>query len=101
MKASDCQLDVKTNEVICQECGQAIDGISVMMRQALKNAGQIVRSAARKAFMTNCNNCKANREVVLNKETTNTTCKTCGNAVSITPQMKNVMIELSKANSEE
>lgn len=100
-KSSDALLDTQSNEVICQECGQVIQNIAEPMKRALKNAGQVVRSAAlKKAFMFNCNSCKANREVVLDKSTNKVSCKVCGNELLVHAAMKQAIIEAGK-NSEE
>ena len=89
-KASNCLLDVKTNEVICQECGCSIRGLSKSMILCLKQNGQIVRNNERKGFMMACSSCHANREVVLD-EKNNTICKICHEPIKVTPAFKLAM----------
>lgn len=98
-KDSEALLDVAKNQVICQECGQQIKNISDTMKRVLKNSGQIIRSAAKKAFMMGCTSCKANREVVFD-ESTNTVCKVCGAEIKVHPAMKQAMMEIRKLNTE-
>jgi len=76
MQQSNALLEEKNMEVVCQECGNEIAGISIAMKRTLKSFGQIVRSDQRKAFMLACKSCHANREIVLNEER-KTVCKVC------------------------
>jgi ribosomal protein S27E len=99
-KSSDALLDTTANEVICQECGQPIANITESMKRALKGAGQIIRSALKKAWMFNCNNCKANREVVMDKSTNKVNCKVCGNELQVHAAMKQAMSEAGKIDEE-
>lgn len=75
LKASNAVLNPQTLEVICLECDKPITNISEAMKRALKSFGQVIREE-RKAFLMACNNCKANREVVLNQDD-ETVCKIC------------------------
>jgi len=91
-QSSEALLDTKTNEVICQACGRAITNISEAMKRTLKGAGQVVRAAAKKAFMVHCHACHANREVVLNAAN-ETICKDCKKPVIIQAAFKLAMQE--------
>ncbi len=82
MKSSNALLNTDTMEVICQECGNPITNISNSMKRALKNFGQIVRASEKKAFMVNCHNCNANRELVLDQNN-KTVCKVCHNQIAV------------------
>jgi hypothetical protein len=88
-------------EVICCECGKAISNISAIMKNTLKQLGQIIRSAAKKAFMMGCKQCQANREVILDPTTNNTICKVCKSEIKVHAAMKQAMIELAKLNKDE
>lgn len=99
-KSTEALLNVETNEVICQECGQPIKNISNIMKRTLKATGNIIRSNLKKAFMMACRTCNANREVVLDAST-NTVCKVCGTEIKVQAAMKQAMIELNKLNKEE
>lgn len=102
LKTSNALLDPETLEVICEECGQPISGISDAMKRTLKSFGQVIRSE-RKAFMLACHTCKANREVVMDQDN-NTICKTCHNKIEVHAAFKLAMEEaggLERINTEE
>jgi len=92
MKSSAALLDTKTMEIICQECGRSISNISPAMKTALKQAGQIVRTNAKKAFSVLCKTCNGNREVVLD-EKGNTMCKICLKPINVSTSFKLAMQE--------
>ena len=91
-KNSEALLNVKTNEVICAECGQPISNISESMKRCLKTSGQIVRANTKKAFMVFCKACNANREVVLDANG-DTVCKDCHGPIKIQASFKLAMQE--------
>ena len=95
LKSSTVLLNVTTNEVICQECGNPISNVSDSMKRTLKSFGQIVRSEEKKAFMVHCRHCNANREIVLNQQD-ETICKDCHNAVIVPPAFKLAMAEAGR-----
>jgi hypothetical protein len=99
-KSGDHRLDIKTMEVICCECGKVINNISAIMKNTLKQLGQIIRSDTKKAFQMACKSCNANREVILDAST-NTVCKVCGAEIKVHAAMKQAMIELAKLNKDE
>jgi hypothetical protein len=90
MKTSNALLNTETQDVICQECGGVVDGISDAMKRTLKSFGQVVRSNEKRAFLLACKQCRANREVVLN-ENGDTVCKTCHSPISVTASFKLAM----------
>jgi hypothetical protein len=90
MKSSNALLDEGTLEVICQECGKPIEGVSDAMKRTLKSFGQVVRTNERKAFTLACRNCRANREIVLNQNN-DTVCKVCHKEISVTAAFKMAM----------
>jgi len=92
LKQTDALLDVETGEVICQECGKPIFGVSEYMKRTLKSGGQIVRKNEKKAFMVHCKSCNANRILVLDKDN-NTICKTCHNKVAVHASFRIAMEE--------
>ena len=95
LKASSALLDVKSGEVVCQECNKLITNVSGFMKKALKDAGQIVRNAEKKAFMVHCRQCNANREIILN-QTDVAICKDCHSAVVVHAAFKQALKEANK-----
>jgi RNase P subunit RPR2 len=92
LKSSTALLKLDTMEVICQECGKPIAGISDAMKRTLKSFGQIVRSSEKKAFMMLCRSCNANRQLLLD-ENGNTICKTCHNPIVVQASFRLAMEE--------
>jgi len=92
LKSSTVLLNLATMEVICQECGKPILGVSDAMKRVLKSVGQVVRSNVKKAFTIHCRNCNANRELVLT-QTNDTVCKVCHKPVVIHASFRIAMEE--------
>ena len=59
---TDGSLDVDSGDVICNECGENLAGISEYAKLAMKANGDVVRSKKKKAFMFPCNTCDTNVE---------------------------------------
>ena len=59
---TDGSLDVDTNDVMCNECGEVLSEVSSYTKLAMKANGDIVRSKKKKAFMFPCNTCENNVE---------------------------------------
>jgi ribosomal protein L34E len=51
-------VDVDEDKVICDYCGDAIDGISSFAKQSMIRAGNVVKNDKRKAFQFDCVTCK-------------------------------------------
>jgi hypothetical protein len=92
LKTSNALLDESSGEVICQECGKPINNISEAMKRTLKSFGLVIRNQERKAFLLACNQCKANRNIVLDQNG-NTICKICHNIINVTPAFRLAMEE--------
>ena len=95
MQSSNALLNVKTLEVICGECGQAVKGISEPMKRTLKSFGQVLRVDDRKAFMMACKACNANREVILDNDN-GTICRVCKGEIKVHAAMKQAILEVGK-----
>lgn len=96
-KSGDHKLNKKTNEVICEFCGQPIKNISQIMKNTLSQLGQVIREHTKK-FVGACLNCKAEREVILESINNKVVCKACGNEVKVPAPIKQALIELKKIN---
>ena len=59
---TDASLDVDSDEVMCNECGEVIGGVSSYSKLSMKTNGDIIRSKNRKAFMFPCLTCDDNVE---------------------------------------
>tara|TARA_Y100000310_G_C20511916_1_gene729299 strand:+ start:649 stop:1017 length:369 start_codon:yes stop_codon:yes gene_type:complete len=55
---TDGSLDVDTNDVICNECGETLEAVSSYAKISMKANGDIIRSKRRKAFVFPCNTCE-------------------------------------------
>lgn len=76
MKQSNALLNSDGTDVVCQECGKEISGVSEAMKRTLKSFGQVIRTEQRQAFMLACKACNANRQVVVDQNN-KTLCKVC------------------------
>lgn len=73
---TDGSLDVETNCVLCNDCGEEIRNISSYIKHSMKNVGDIVRRKARKAFTFSCEECGELRSVdVVGEELVGKDCK--------------------------
>jgi len=59
---TDGSLDIETNNVICNKCGENIVGISEFAKISMKNMGDIKKINKKKAFVFNCKTCKKDVE---------------------------------------
>lgn len=82
LQKTEAKLDLDTNEVICDECGNKIENVTRFTKKALKDLGQIVRNKSRQPFQALCKNCNANRELFI--EEGRAYCKTCNTQVHVT-----------------
>lgn len=61
-------LDVDSNEVICDHCGDIVDGISSFAKNMMKNNGDVVRKNKNKPFQFECQTCNKITETVLDED---------------------------------
>lgn len=108
-KTSNALFDKENDNVICQECGNAITNVSTAMKRTLVSFGQIVRTEQRKGFLMACKTCNANRQVVLNQHG-DTICKQCHSPIAVqkaflaamesTGALERVQVEDASASSQ-
>jgi hypothetical protein len=55
---TDGSLDIDTNDVICNECGEILETVSSYAKISMKANGDILRTKRRKAFVFPCNTCE-------------------------------------------
>ena len=95
MKSSEAKLDVSTNQVICDECGGIIAGMTDQFKGMLKQNGQIVRSKTKQAFQTYCKNCKGNIDYSVDGDG-RALCKVCKLPVAVSP----IFLRAAQMNAE-
>jgi hypothetical protein len=81
MKSSEAKLDKTTGKVICEECGNPIDGITKYMIRCLDTCGQIMRSNTKEAFQSLCKTCNKNQSLYVKGD--KAYCKTCNSQVIV------------------
>jgi len=82
LKQNEAKLDVSTDKVICEECGNEI-AVTRFTKKALKDLGQIVRGKEKKPFQALCKNCNANKSLYVSED--KAYCEDCRSQVHITP----------------
>ena len=87
LQMSEAKLDVKSNDVICEACGNVIENVTPFMKKSLKSIGQILRNNTKEAFQALCKTCNANRPLTLKDK--KAYCKTCGTQVVVSDAFMN------------
>lgn len=82
MHKTEAKLNTQTNEVICEDCGNPIENITVYTKKALKDVGQILRNNTKQPFQTLCKTCNVMRTLYVDGED-RAFCKTCHTQVHI------------------
>ena len=62
---TDASLDVESNEVVCNECGETLPHVSKYSKLSMKTNGDILRSKNKKAFVFPCETCDKNVEAAI------------------------------------
>lgn len=81
MKSSEAKLDKTTGKVICEECGNPIEGISRYMIKCLDSCGQIMRSNTKEPFQTLCKTCNKAQSLYIKDD--KAYCKACNSQVVV------------------
>ncbi len=79
---TEAKLDITSNEVICDECGNEIENITRFTKKALKDLGQILRSKSKQPFQALCKTCNSNQQLFI--EEGRAYCKKCSTQVHVT-----------------
>jgi len=95
MKLTEAKLDVVANQVVCDDCGGIIVGVTEPFKRTLKDAGQILRSKTKQAFQTYCKVCKANTDYAVDGDG-KAYCKICKQPVSVSP----IFLRAAQMNAE-
>lgn len=83
LQSSEAKLDRDTGEVICENCGNPIQGLSDMMKRSLDSMGQVLRKKKIQPFQQYCQSCKNNQGLTVKGN--NAHCATCDTQVQVTP----------------
>jgi len=81
MATSEAKLDRDSGEVICEDCGNPIAGITPFMKKSLESVGQVLRSKAKQAFQAACKTCNQNRTLYVKED--KAYCKVCNTQVLV------------------
>lgn len=81
LSTTEAKLDRETGEVICEDCGNPITGITPFMRKSLESIGQVVRSKSKQAFQVLCKQCNQNRSLYMKEE--KVYCKHCNTQILV------------------
>jgi len=81
MKTTEAKLDLTTNEVICEECGNPIGNLTEFLKRTLKSIGQVIKSEKKTAFQSMCINCKKNQPLKIKGRTV--FCTVCDHQVFV------------------
>jgi len=87
LKTSEAKLDRSSDEVICEECGNPILGITPFMKKSLQSVGQVLRSKTKEAFQALCKNCNTNRPLYLKGK--KAYCKMCNTQAMVSDAFMN------------
>lgn len=83
LKQTEAKLNRETDEVICDECGNVVEGLSPMMKRSLGSMGQVLRKKKVKPFQQYCSACKTTRTLHVKGNTA--LCDECNTQVHVTP----------------
>ena len=97
---SQALLDVKTDEVLCSECGKSIKNVTSFTKIQMKSIGQIKRTvAAKKSFSIKCNKCLKDDQPILGANDI-LLCPNCKEELtSVSPIYKGLVVEYLKKPS--
>lgn len=91
---TDGSLNIETNDVVCNTCGEVINGISEFAKISMKNIGDIKRINKKKAFVFPCKTCNKSVETeVITGKVIGKGCKDGKCLINITEFMVKVIQE--------
>lgn len=96
----DASLDLETENVICNQCGDIINGISSFAKNSMKISGDVIKKPKR-AFSFKCISCDKYLQVAfINHKACGKDCQTPGKCMfKITESMRNA-IEVCQSDDE-
>ena len=100
LQKTEAKLNISTNEVICDECGNIIENVTEYIKRALKSSGQVMRSKAKEPFQTFCKTCNASKSLYVDADD-KAFCKSCNSQIQITASFLNGLKEYLKNKDKE
>lgn len=97
---TDASLDIETNNAICNECGEVLDGVSKYSKLSMKTTGDIIRTKKKKAFVFHCQTCDDHVETTfLNSKLVGKNCSDSGNncKINVTKHMIKAVQDAEKS----
>lgn len=64
LEKNEAKLDTSTNKVICSVCGNEIN-VTVFIKKALKDIGQVMRNNNKRPFQSFCPTCKSSKTLYI------------------------------------
>lgn len=98
LSTTEAKLDRETGEVICENCGNPIIGITPFMKKTLSSIGQVLRNRTKQAFQANCPNCNQNRSLYIKEG--KAYCKVCNTQVVVSAAFLNGLKQYLKGQKE-
>ena len=83
LQTSEAKLDEATDEVICDNCGNPIEGLSVIMKRSLKQQRQVIRHKKTQPFQQNCTVCQSHQSLYV--KGSEAFCEACNTQIHVTP----------------
>tara|TARA_B100000131_G_scaffold250942_1_gene244380 strand:+ start:171 stop:512 length:342 start_codon:yes stop_codon:yes gene_type:complete len=91
-KLVEAHLDLKSNEAICDYCGENIVDITDVAKQTMKNLGFIIKDKHEEAFKFQCKTCNKMKSCIHNGESVvGSGCEKGNCSFSITEEMIGVL----------
>ena len=100
MGKTEAKLNVSTDEVLCEACGNPIQNVTVYTKKALKSMGQVSRNKVSQPFQALCNKCHVPRSLYVDKND-KAFCSVCNTQVLISkPFLMGLKDYLSKKDQD-
>jgi len=97
---TDASLDLETENVICNTCGDVVTGISAFAKNSMKISGDVIKKPKR-AFSFKCVACNKNSEVsFINHKACGKNCQTPSECMFKITESMRTAIEICQKNDE-
>jgi len=94
---SDSLLDEKSNEIICSECGNPIDGITDFTKRSMKGMGHVSKSESKASFSIACPKCQKKGQPIMKNNVV--TCAFCNKEIVLSAPFLAAFKDYIKNNS--
>ena len=94
---TDASLDIDSNDVICNHCGDVIGGVTEFTKTGMKSNKDIIKKNKKAAFVFKCDTCEDMVEVCyLNSKIKGKNCLEQNCKINISDFMKTAIIQTNK-----